>query len=136
MPTIHLEAQLSPDELLEAVDRLGTAELDRFVSQVLAIRARRKAPSLPPEEGALLVEINQGLPAELQARLERLDDKRANETLTADEHAELLRLVAQIEALEAQRLERLSRLSRLARLRGVALAVLMDEFGIRPPGHG
>ncbi len=133
MPPIHLEAQVSSDDLLEAADQLGTAELDRFVSQVLALQARRKAPSLPPEQAALLVQINQGLPAELQERLERLDDKRTNETLTPDEHAELLRLVAQVEALEAQRLENLSR---LARLRGVSLVVLMGELGIRAPAHG
>ena len=31
MPTLHVEAQVSPDELLQAVDQLGMAELERFV---------------------------------------------------------------------------------------------------------
>lgn len=133
MPTIHLEAQVSPDELLQAADQLDTAELERFVSRVLVLQARRKAPGLPQEEAALLVEINRGLPAGLRDRLEELGDKRESETLTTEEHAELLRLVSEAEALEAQRVESLSR---LARLRGVSLAALMDALGIRPPGHG
>lgn len=129
MPPIHLEAQVSPDDLLEAVDQLGTSELDRFVSQVLAIRARRKAPSLPPEEAVLLLQINHGLPAELQERLQQLDDKHASESLTPDEHTELLRLVSEVEALDAQRVESLSH---LARLRGVSLAARLHA---RPRNH-
>lgn len=42
MPTIHVEAQVSPGDLIAAVEQLGTAELDRFLSQVLALRARRR----------------------------------------------------------------------------------------------
>ena len=133
MPTIRPEAQVSPADLLDAVDQLGTAELDRFVSLVLALWARRKAPTLPPDEAALLVHINRGLPPELRDRLARLDERREAETLTPEEQAELLRLVAQLEELEAQRVESLS--SR-ARLRGVPLGALMAELGIRPPPHG
>jgi hypothetical protein len=121
MPTSHPEAQVSPAELLEAVDQLGTAERDRFLSLVLALWARRKAPTLPPEEAALLVHINRGLPPELRDRLARLDERREAEILTPEEQAELLRLVAQLEELEAQRIESLSS---LARLRGVSLRAL------------
>jgi hypothetical protein len=133
MPTLHVEAEVSPDELLQAVDRLGTADLERFVSRVLTLRARRAAPSVPKEEAALLLQINRGLPAEMRDRLERLNQKCEDEALTPDEHAELLGLVAQVEALEVERIERLSR---LARLRGVSLTALMDELGIRPPDDG
>ncbi len=133
MPTLHVEAQVSPEELLQAVDQLGMADLERFVSRVLALRARRAAPSLPPEEAALLVQINRGLPAALRARLGTLNEKREDEALTPDEHAELLGLVAQVQALEVERIESLSR---LARLRGVSLTALMDELGIRPPDDG
>ena len=133
MPTTRPEAQVSPADLLDAVDQLGTAELDRFVSLVLALWARRKAPTLPYDEAALLVHINRGLPPELRDRLARLDERREAETLTPEEQAELLRLVAQLEELEAQRVESLSS---LARLRGVSLGALMAELGIRPPPHG
>lgn len=133
MPTLHVEAQVSPDELLQAVEQLGTPDLEQFVARVLALRARRAAPSLPPEEAALLIQINLGLPSEMRARLGQLNEKCENEALTEAEHAELLGLVAQVEALEVERIERLSR---LATLRGVSLTALMDELGIRPPDDG
>jgi hypothetical protein len=94
---------------------------------------RGPAPSLPAEEAALLIQINRGLPPALRARLGTLNEKCEDEALTPDEHAELLGLVAQVQALEVERIESLSR---LARLRGVALTALMDELGIRPPDDG
>jgi hypothetical protein len=133
MPTLHVEAQVSPDELLQAVDQLGAADLEQFVSRVLALRARRRAPSASPEETALLVAINRGLTAELGVRLGELQEKSEDEALTTDEHAELLALVARVQALEVERIENLSR---LAHLRGVSLADLMDQLGIRPPADG
>jgi hypothetical protein len=133
MPTLHVEAEVSPDELLQAVDQLSIADLERFVSRVLALRARRVAPSLPPEEAALLVQINRGLPTELRDRLRLLNEKCEDEALTPDEHAELLGLVANVEGLEVERIERLSR---LARLRGVPLTTLMDDLGLQPPEDG
>lgn len=133
MPTLHVEAQVSPDELLEAVDQLGVADLERFVSRVLALRARRVAPSASPDEGALLAQINRGLPADLRARLGQLHQKSEDGTLGSEEQAELLDLVAQVETLEV---ERIQNLTRLARLRGMSLTALMDELGIRAPDDG
>ena len=42
MPTVTVEAEISRDELLKAVDQLSPPELSQFVSQVLALRARRE----------------------------------------------------------------------------------------------
>lgn len=41
MPTIHLQAEVSRDALLGAVGQLSPAEFDRFVAEVLELRARR-----------------------------------------------------------------------------------------------
>ncbi len=133
MPTLHVEAQVSQDELLEAVDQLGMADLERFVSRVLALRARRAAPSLPAGEASLLARINRGLPAAQRDRLDALREKSEDGTLAPDEHTELLGLVASVEAIEV---ERIQSLSRLAALRGVSLTALMDALGIQPPDHG
>ena len=130
MPTLHVETHVSSDELLQAVDQLDTADLEQFVSRVLALRARRAAPSVSPEAAALLLQINRGLPAEMRDRLGQLNEKSEDEALTPDEHTELLGLVARTEAFEVERIENLSR---LAHLRGVSLTALMDELGIRPP---
>jgi hypothetical protein len=72
------------------------------------------------------------LPAELRARLDELEAKRESEALTPDEHAELIRVVASLESFEVQQVEKLSR---LAELRGVSLTTLMQDLGLKPPGH-
>jgi len=133
MATIVLQAQISPDDLLKAADQLSLTELEQFLANLLALRARRRAPGLPTEEAELLIEINRGIPSETRARHEELLAKREAETLTPEEHEELLRVVEQVEALQAERVEHLAR---LARLRGVSLGTLMDDLGIRRADHG
>lgn len=50
METVEVRSRVSLEELLNGVAQLDTPELERFVSQVLTIRARRIAPSLPETE--------------------------------------------------------------------------------------
>lgn len=133
MATIVLQAQISPDELLKAADQLSLTELEQFLANLLALRARRRAPGLPQEEADLLLQINRGIPSEIRARYEKLITKREDETLTREEHEELLDLVEQVEALQVERAEHLAR---LARIRGVSLSALMDDLGIRQAEHG
>ena len=132
MSTVRIEAQLPTDELLKAVGQLSQPELEQFVFQVIALRARRKAPSLPRAESELLLKINQGASPDVQKRYGELIAKRRAETLTPDEYNELLRLTEQAEALEARRVEYLAE---LARLRNTTLAALMKDFGIRKPAY-
>jgi hypothetical protein len=98
-----------------------------------AARARRRAPGLPLEEAELLLKINRGIPPETRARYDELVAKREAETLTPEEHEELLGLVEQVESLQAERVEHLTRLTRL---RGISLGALMDDLGIRRTDHG
>jgi hypothetical protein len=51
MPTIQLRADVSRDALLEAVGQLSPTEFDRFVAEVLELRARR-GPARPGEAAA------------------------------------------------------------------------------------
>ena len=132
MPTIEVRSQVSLDELLNGVAQLDTPELERFVSQVLTLRAKRTAPCLPEQEVQLLEKINQELSPEAQQRYNNLTVKRHAETLTSEEHQELLMLIDQIEQADA---ERARALADLARLRKKSLATLMEELGIRPPDH-
>ncbi len=132
MPTIEVRSQVSLDELLSGVAQLETPELERFVFQVLTLRAQRVAPGLPQEEAGLLEQINQGLSPEAQQRYDNLTAKRRAETLTAEEHQELLILIDRIEGADA---ERAQSLSELARLRKVSVTTLMDALGIRPPDY-
>lgn len=118
---------MSVDELLNAVGELSEPELEDVFDRVLWLRARRKAPVLPPEETQLLLEINQGIPPELLQRYHVLREKRDDEILSEVEHEELLRLSDRIEVLGA---ERLKALATLTDWRQVPLVQLMADLGI------
>jgi hypothetical protein len=133
MSTIHVKAQLSPDELVKAVAQMSTAELDQFAARVIALRAERHGPRLPAREADLLRQINQGLPEELLRRYEELVAKRQGETLTPEEHVDLLRLSGQVEELERRRLEALVE---LAQQRQMPMGTLLQQLGIPAPGDG
>jgi hypothetical protein len=132
MPVIQVEAQVPAAELLKAVEQLSQPDLEQFVSQVIALRAKRHAPSLPRVESELLLKINEGVPPDIQKRYNELIAKRQAETLTSDEYEELLRLTQRVEKLEVRRVEYLAE---LARLRGTSLTALMENLGIRPPAY-
>jgi hypothetical protein len=132
MPTIHIEATLTPEKLIEAVEQLGPAELEAFTHSVMALRARRQAPSLSLSEAELLRRINEGAPPEMQRRYDELIAKRRAETLSPEEYEELLHMTEQMESIEVRRLECLAQ---LARLRQTSLPELMKELGIAPPPY-
>jgi hypothetical protein len=129
MTTLHVETQLTTESLLKAVSQLNSKELDEFAAQVLAIRARQYAPSLPPEEAELLIKINEGLPSRTQKRYNELIVKRRNESLTQDEHDELLQLTQESEKFQVKRMEYLSA---LAQIQHTTLTKLMKQLGINP----
>ncbi|HEY1376531.1 MAG TPA: hypothetical protein VGF55_07040 [Gemmataceae bacterium] len=128
MPTIHVEARGSGDDLLDAARQLDPDEFGRFVARVLDLRAERQAPRLSAAEADLLLRINAGLPDELRQRWDELGQKRRAETLTPDEHADLLRLTEEVERRQA---DRLAALTELAQLRRVSLAAVMDQLGVQ-----
>lgn len=132
MPTVQIEAQLSPGKLLEAVKQMSLPELEQFMSEVIVLQAQRKAPRLSPKESELLIKINRGLPPEDQTRLNRLIEKRRAEALTPEEQRELLRLT---DRLEAAQVARVKALVKLAQLRGIPLNTLMNDLGIQVSNH-
>jgi len=129
----NAEAHLSPEELLRASTQLAASELDRLVSQLLSLRARRSAPSLPERETELLMKINQGLPAELDRRYRELIGKRDEGTLSSAEHQKLLRLTDEVEGYNVERVEHLVE---LAKLRKTSLGELVEELGLHPTKNG
>lgn len=122
-------AQLSADDLLRAIQRLGMREREQLLARILVLRAKRSAPSLPARETELLLKINQGLPEQDTHRYQALMGKRRAGTLTPEEHRELLRLTDMAEAIQA---ERVRNLSELARLRRTSVSAVMDELGLQP----
>ena len=56
---------MSTDQLIKAAGELSLPELETLVSRVIALQARRKAPSLAPAETELLEQFGEfgyGLP--------------------------------------------------------------------------
>lgn len=130
MPTINIQADIPVDVLVQAAEQLSEVELRQFTEQMLALSARRTAPSVAPEEGELLLHINRRLPEEVQQRYDALITKRDAETLGDAEHTELLRLTKHVEAFDVARVEALSK---LAAWRGMTLSALMRQLEIASP---
>ncbi|HEY85387.1 MAG TPA: STAS/SEC14 domain-containing protein [Chloroflexi bacterium] len=132
MSTLQVKTDLPFDELLNAVEQLNLPDLEQLMSQVITLQARRKAPSLSKNESELLLKINQGLPLNIQKRFDELVAKRQAETLTPDEHQELLSLTDRIEKSDAMRVEYMAK---LANFRGISLSALMKDLDIRSPAY-
>ncbi len=132
MPLLEVRSQVSLEELLKAVAQLEAKELEHFVTRVLALRGQRMAPSLAKEEGRFLQQINQGLSPTTQARYAELTARRQEETLSPEEHRELLELTDRIEHADA---ERVRALGGLAQLRDVSVEALLADLGIAPPAY-
>jgi len=128
----HNNIPLSSTQLVQAAEQLSPEELERFADEVAALRARRKAPLLTPDESTLFALINRSLAEADRRRLEELGRQRSDETLTPDEHRELLTLQ---QRLEARHVDRMRALAQLAELRGVTLTTVMDQLGIQFPDH-
>ena len=129
MTTVQLNVQLSPDELLKAVEQLSQPELEQFVSEVITLQARRRASVLPRTESELLMKINEGLAEEVYERYDALIEKRREGNLTEVEYKELLELT---DVTERENVERLQHLVELAQLRNTTLPELMEGLGIKP----
>jgi len=129
MPTVTISAQLSKEDLLQAVQQLSLPELEQFVTDLIAVKAKKKAPHLSHNEAELLLKINQGISPDLEQDYQNLIDKRNQEVLTDAEYQELIKLTDIVENYQAQRLEYLVK---LAQLRQVSLSDLMTQLEIKP----
>jgi len=129
MSSIKIESENGFTNLLKRVEQLEISDLEKFVENVLKIRARKIAPSLSKEESALLKKINKPLPKKMQDRFEVLNKKRQLETLTESEHQELIEITKKFETLNVVRLKALADLSKIRQL---PVRDLMKQLGILP----
>ncbi len=132
MPTIQVKANVSSTELLDAVEQLPLPDLEEFLDRVLALRAKRVAPTLASEEAELLTKINTGIPDRIQTRFDELRQLQSTRELSLEEEAELFELVNQIETIEAQRIEYLAQ---LAQLHSKSVREMMTELNITFPNY-
>lgn len=127
-----LTLEVTPDlelRLRREADREGV-DAKSFVLGLIRGRLSRPEPS--PEarsESELLATISLGLSPDQWQRYRELKARRRSETLTSDEHAELIAITNQI---EEDNVYRVQSLAELARRRQVPLRALMAELGIQP----
>jgi hypothetical protein len=92
-----------------------------------------KAVRLSKRETELFLKINRALPEDKQQRYDQLTEKRSEETLTSEEHVELLELIEEMEQIWA---ERLQAIIDLAKLRKTSPQEMMRQLGVDPEKYG
>ncbi|WP_204105633.1 MULTISPECIES: hypothetical protein [Spirulina sp. CCY15215] len=127
MPTINLQAQLSENDLLEAIKQLPPEALEAFTDKVLALRAQQYAPNLSQKESELFSIVNRSPSDRETLKYRELVQKRQEETLTEEEYLILIELSDRIETIHA---ERMNALLQLAQLRQTSLEALIADLGI------
>ena len=105
MSNVQLDVQLSCDDLLKIIHQFSAPELEQFVTQVIALQAKRRAPNFSQSEAELIDKIHTLISPELQATYTTLIEKRQTERLSSDEYQNLVQLTHSIERLEVTRLE-------------------------------
>jgi hypothetical protein len=126
--TLDIASELEHQILQEA--RRKGLDTKSFVLHLLREAMASKVSSVAAQrESELLLEINRGFPPEVWKRYRELVAKREDETLSVEEHAELIALIDQVELANARRIECLAE---LANLRQVPLRELMTKMGIQP----
>lgn len=93
---------------------------------------KKEAPHFSRKESELLLQIGREFPPEQRQRIENLTDKMEFESITDEEHSELLRLT---DLLEADRVERLKAVVELAKYRKVSVDEVMEQLGMKPGRH-
>jgi hypothetical protein len=129
MAIVQISAELTTDKILEAAKQFNPAELEELTLQLRTLRAKKTTPHLSRRETELLKKINEGVPPEISRPLQELRAKMEDETITEAEHAELLRLMDEMERFGV---ERLTWLIELAQLRNQTVPQLIDTLGLQP----
>lgn len=127
--TLEIARDVARHQILREARRKGLNAKDFVLGLLRDHLATQTSSNAERSESGLLEEINQGFPAEHWKRYGELVTKRQAETLTAEEHAEML---AMIQIREEANVHRVECLAELARRRQVPLRVLMDQMGIEP----
>ncbi len=130
--SINSPVSIDLQAILDGIARLDIDTLESFAERVNTIVAQKKSAHLPKREAELIRKINEGLPDEIQRRYRILLSKAQEETLTEEEHEEMLELVPVVESKDAERLEYLVE---LAQVRGSSVDEVMKQLGITPPSH-
>ena len=125
--TLNLSPELEHQIRAEA-SRQGV-EPDRYILNALQERLQPRLPTTQPTEADLLQQINIGFSAQTWEEYHALIAKRHAETLTPEEHEQLIQMSDRLEQLNVARIQALIQ---LATFRNQPLTELMQTLGINP----
>ncbi|MEG4286681.1 hypothetical protein QUB68_26465 [Microcoleus sp. A006_D1] len=125
--TLNLSPELEHQIRAEA-SRQGV-EPDRYILNTLQERLQPRHPTTQPTEADLLQQINIGFSAQTWEEYHALIAKRHAETLTPEEHKQLIQMSDRLEQLNVTRIQALIQ---LATFRNQPLTDLMQTLGINP----
>ena len=121
MTVIEVSAQIALPDLLAAMEKLPTNELDELLQEARQLQIRRK------EEAELLSIIQWQLPPAQADRLRELSQKQEEEQIAEQERRELLQLTDLVEEADVARAEALWA---LAQQRQVTLRDLLHQLSL------
>ena len=122
--TLNLSPELEHHIRTEA-SRQGV-EPDRYILNALQERLQPRLPTTQPTEADLLQQINIGFSAQTWEQYHALIAKRQAETLTPEEHKQLIQMSDRLEQLNVARIQALIQ---LATFRNQPLTDLMQTLG-------
>lgn len=117
-------------ELVETAVNLSWQEYEQFLQAVNQQRAQQRSDVLPKAEADLLKKIYRPFSPKSRSRLDLLNSKIWDESLTEVEHKELLQLIESQEKWAAQRMRLVAK---LALLRNTDYATLAQQLGLAVP---
>lgn len=125
--TLNLSPELEHKLCAEAAKQ--GLEPERYILNTLQERLQPSLPTAQPTEADLLQQINIGFSAQTWEQYHTLIAKRHAETLSPEEHEQLIQLSDRLEKLNVDRIQALIQ---LATLRNQPLTDLMQTLGISP----
>lgn len=129
MTTITLNLSPELEHRLRAEAARQGVEPNRYILNTLQERLQSSPATAQPTEADLLQQINIGFSTQTWEQYHCLIAKRQAETLTPEEHEQLIQLSDRLEKLNVVRIQALIQ---LAALRSQTLTDLMQTLGIHP----
>ena len=134
MSKVQIQAEIDTKTFMAGLTDLKISELEAMARELNGLIYRKKSQDGTHREKELLTLINTTVLGKAKRkRYLELSEKLEEETISATEHRELLKLVTEEEDIRNQRARLLFELSQL---RNVSLPQLMEEMGLKPPGRG
>jgi hypothetical protein len=115
--------------IIQVLSQLSLKEIDLAMQKLIELRKQKLPSVLSIEETEILKNINRGVPDEINSRYNALKEKRNQESLTEEEHKELIELTGYMEQHDV---ERLQSLMELAKIRNISLEELIKNLELKP----